>query len=289
MTRRALLLALAGCASARPLVAQSPTFSSRRETVRVDVLVTDHGQPVRNLGIADFEVFDAGVPQTLDRVSFEQLPINVIFALDASASVSGDRLEHLRDGGRAVLDTLKPDDQAALLTFAHGVAARERLTTDAQKIRASLDALTPATSVSSGGTALVDAAFAALTVAESDAGRSLLIVFTDGVETSSWLSPARVLDAARRANLVAYAVSTGRLAKESFLRDLSDLTGGSVMEIGSTDRLRAAFVTIVNEFRQRYLASFSPEGAPMGGWHPLTVRVKGRGNLMVKARAGYVR
>jgi VWFA-related protein len=268
--------------------AQTPTFSSRREAVRVDILVTDRGQPVRNLKIGDFEIFDSGVRQQVDLLSFEQLPLNVILALDGSVSISAEQLEHLRDGGRAVLDNLKAEDQAALLTFANAVALRERLTNDATRVRAALDQLQAADAPASGGTALIDACFTSMMLADADAGRDLLIVFTDGVDTSSWLAAERVLQAARRSSVVSYAVSTASLPKNSFLRELSDVTGGGAMEIRSTSSVRESFVAILNEFRQRYLLSFSPSGVPPTGWHPLTVRVKRRG-VDVKARAGYVR
>ena len=268
--------------------AQTPTFSSRREAVRVDILVTDRGQPVRNLKIGDFEIFDSGVRQPVDLLSFEQLPLNVILALDGSVSISAEQLEHLRDGGRAVLDNLKAEDQAALLTFANAVALRERLTNDATRVRAALDQLQAADAPASGGTALIDACFTSMMLADADAGRDLLIVFTDGVDTSSWLAAERVLQAARRSSVVSYAVSTASLPKNSFLRELSDVTGGGAMEIRSTSSVRESFVAILNEFRQRYLLSFSPSGVPPTGWHPLTVRVKRRG-VDVKARAGYVR
>ena len=67
------LLVIAGSAS---IAAQSQTFSSKVEAVRVDVLVTDKGRPVRGLQAADFEVLDNGVPQHVDLVSFEQIPLN---------------------------------------------------------------------------------------------------------------------------------------------------------------------------------------------------------------------
>ena len=268
--------------------AQTPTFSSRREAVRVDVLVTDRGQPVRDLNLGDFEMFDSGVRQQVDLMSFEQLPLNVILALDGSVSISAEQLEHLRDGGRAVLDNLKAEDQAALLTFANAVALRERLTNDAARVRAALDQLQATDVRASGGTALIDACFTSMMLAEADTGRDLLIVFTDGVDTSSWLAAERVLQAARRSSIVSYAVSTASLPKNSFLRELSDVTGGGAMEIRSTASVRAAFVAILNEFRQRYLLSFSPSAVPPTGWHPLTVRVKRR-SVDVRARAGYMR
>jgi len=97
-----------------------------------------------------------------------------------------------------------------------------------------------------------------------------------------------VLQAARRSNVVVYAVPTGRLSNRSFLRELSEATGGSVIDGQSPAAVSAAFVRILDEFRQRYLVSFSPENVAAGGWHPLTVRVKIR-NVDVRARAGYVR
>ena len=85
---------------------QDTTFSSRIEAVRVDVLVTDKGQPVHGLGPADFEIKDNGVDQQIDLVSFDQIPLNVILAFDMSDSVAGDRLDRLRMAGDAILTGL---------------------------------------------------------------------------------------------------------------------------------------------------------------------------------------
>ena len=54
----------------------------------------------------------------------------------------------------------------------------------------------------------------------------------------------------------------------------------------STRDLSAAFVRLLDEFRQRYLLSYSPRGVSSEGWHQLKVTVKGR-RATVKARAGY--
>ena len=287
MKRFVMALAALG-ALTWPLAGQQPTFSSRRESVRVDVLVTDRGRPVRDLKASDFEVLDSGVPQQIDFVALEQLPISLLLALDASTSISPEQLQHLRDGGGAVLANLQAQDQAALLTFADAVALRERLTTDVARVRAALDGMRTPAQQSSGGTALIDACYTAMTIADADTGRALLIAFTDGVDTSSWLPADRVLQAARRSNLVAYAVSTSKLPRASFLHQLSEGTGGAAIEIASTAELRATFLRIIDEFRQRYLVSYSPAGVPNDGWHPVTVRVRGR-RVDVHARSGYMK
>ncbi|MFO7695195.1 MAG: VWA domain-containing protein [Vicinamibacterales bacterium] len=282
--RRLAPIALACALAGMVPVAQNqlPTFSSRVEAVRVDVLVTDGGRPVPDLRAADFEVFDNGVRQTVDFASAEQLPLNVVFTFDLSGSIVGERLDNLREASHAVLDGLKEDDQAALVTFNSAVSVGPGLTRDVRLVKAAIDRAEPA-----GNTSLVDASFAGLMLAEADVGRGLVIVFSDGIDTSSWLQPKAVLDAARRTDAVVYAVSAGQARRAEFLGDLTEQTGGRLFRIESTRSLSEVFLEVLNEFRQRYLLSYSPAGVSPGGWHTLTVRVKDR-SATVRARPGYL-
>jgi len=262
-------------------MSQQATFSAKLEAVRVDVLVSDRSDVVRDLKPGDFEIRDNGVLQTVDLVSFQQIPLNVILALDVSASVSGVRLDDLQKAGRALLGRLNKDDKAALLTFSHAVTLRERLTADVARVGDSLSDVQPA-----GETALVDATHTAMMLEATDGGRNLLIVFSDGLDTSSWLVPERVLDSARRSDVVVYAAASRGAEDSDFLDDLTKLTGGGLVKIQSTKDLSATFLRILDEFRNRYLVSYSPAGVAKDGWHRLDVRLKGRRGT-VKARAGY--
>ena len=262
--------------------AQTAVFSSRVEAVRVDVLVTRGGHPVRDLRPQDFEVLDNGVPQQVDFASFETIPLNVVLALDMSSSVAGERLDHLRDAGRALLNGLKPDDHAALVTFGHVLTIRSELTREHRRVRLALDSTT-----ARGYTALVDASYAALLLGESDAGRALVIVFSDGLDTSSWLTSDEVLKTARRSDGVVYGVSVRGSARPEFLKGLSDTTGGDLLQVESIKDVGATFVAVLEEFRHRYLVSYSPRGVAKDGWHRLEVRVKTPG-ASVKARPGYL-
>ena len=276
----ALAVVLLACAASAK---QSPgTFTSRIEAVRVDVLVTDNGQPIRGLAPADFELLDNGVPQQVELVSFDQIPLNVILALDMSDSVAGERLEQLRGAGTRLLTALQKEDQAALVMFSHAVQLRAPLTSDASAVRAAL-----AASDGSGSTALVDGIYAGIMVGESDAGRGLLIVFSDGVDTSSWLRPDAVLDTAKRSDVVVYGVSVVSRLKPEFLRDMTSFTGGRLFEIEKTANLASTFLGILDEFRHRYLVSYTPRGVAKDGWHSLEVHVKNR-KATIKARPGYL-
>jgi Ca-activated chloride channel homolog len=260
---------------------QTSTFASGIEAVRVDVLVTEDGKPVRGLQAADFDVLDNGVRQQVDLVSFEQIPLNVVLALDMSDSVIGERLENLRSAAGAVLDGLKRDDQAGLITFSHVVAQASGLTSELTQVRAALGRTLPP-----GETALVDGSFAGMMLGESDVGRALVIVFSDGLDTSSWLSPDQVLETAKHSDVVVYAVVLGASSRPAFLRDLSAATGGRLFQADSTNNLKTTFLGILDEFRQRYLVSYSPRGVAKDGWHQLDVRAHRRG-ASVKARPGY--
>jgi VWFA-related protein len=260
---------------------QQPPFSARVESVRVDVLVLDNGRPVTGLGPADFEIADNGVPQQLDFVSLEQIPLNVVLALDLSDSVAGERLEQLQDAGRAVLDGLAKNDQVALVTFSNVVALGAPLTTDVSTARSAL-----AEAYGFGETSLVDGVYAAMMVGESDVGRALLIIFSDGLDTASWLQADTVLESAKRSDVVAYSAAIDT-AGGAFLRELSTLTGGTLYKIESTKDLRATFLRILEEFRHRYLVSYTPHGVSNDGWHRLDVRVKNR-RATIQARPGYL-
>ena len=274
----ACVLGLGGSLAA----AQGPAFTSRVDAVRVDVLVTDSGRIVRDLAAPDFEILDNGVRQQVELVTFERLPLKIVLAFDVSGSLAGERLRNLRSAGFALIDQLEADDEAALVTFSHVVTLGSPLTTDRARMRAALES-----AAASGRTALVDASYAAMVLGEADAGRSLLILFSDGVDTASWLQPDLVLDTARRSDVVVYSVSTGSLRRAGFASELASLTGGSFLQVDSTKNLGAAFLRILDEFRQRYLVSYTPRGVSPGGWHRLEVRVKGR-RATVRARPGYL-
>ena len=275
----ALTLALFECAANAQ---QNPAFRAKVESVRVDVLVTDNGQPILGLGPADFELLDNGVPQQVELVSFDQVPLNVILALDMSDSVAGERLEQLRGAGGGLLAALHKNDQAALVEFSHAVRQGAKLSADVATVRDALGA-----AGGTGMTALVDGTYAGLMIGESDAGRGLLIVFSDGVDTSSWLRADAVLDAARRADVVVYGVSVVSRLKPEFLREITSLTGGRLFEIEKTANLASTFLGILDEFRHRYLVSYTPQGVAKDGWHNLDVRLKGR-RATIKSRPGYL-
>ena len=139
-----------------------------------------------------------------------------------------------------------------------------------------------------GETSLVDATHASILLAESEPGRALVLVFSDGIEVSSYLPAEAVLETAKRADAVVYGVALRNVARPRFLRDLADTSGGDFFEIASPLDIEPTFRKVLEEFRNRYLLSYTPAGVERTGWHRLQVRVTQRG-ASVKARPGYFR
>jgi VWFA-related protein len=298
-----ILLAAAGRASRPAVGGQRAAFSSQTQMVRIDALVTDGGRPVLGLQPVDFEVRDNGVLQQVDLVSFDRVPLTVILTFDTSESVAGQRLADLRTAAGSVLEGLHAEDEAALVTFDAAVARTCEATTNHRRIAVALD------EVRTGrGTALVDAVYAGITLGADETGRVLMIVFSDGLDVSSWLAPDAVIRAARRSDVVAYVATVGGRAlpafepraradyegamkrvldSRGFLKVLTDATGGAVFDLAATRDLGGAFTRILAEFRQRYLVSYAPRSVSHDGWHKVEVSIKGRRGVRVKARPGY--
>lgn len=256
-------------------------FRSQVDTVLLDVLVTDRGRPVPDLRPEDFVIRDDGALQQVSHLLPEAASLSVHLLLDTSGSLTTRDLDHLRQGASALAKTLRRDDSMRLLTFSRLVQLYD--VADAAALDAAFRTLRP-----SGDTALNDALAAALRLADRpDTRRPVVIVFSDGADTASWLA-ARDVDAAAKQSWASVFAVTPRPMGLVVLRNITDLTGGEVVQLGpSLESLPATFLQVFERARQRYLVAFTPTSSA-AGWHALDVRVR-RSNLRVVTRRGYVR
>jgi VWFA-related protein len=297
---------------------QQRTFRTTTEAVLVDVLVTRGNTPLQGLTAEDFEVRDSGGVQKPQLLLLESMPVDVSIALDVSGSLDGPRLVQLKDAARAAVAALRPMDRARLLSFSDEIRVATEWSTDRGPVTQAIDALS-----ASGWTSLIDATFTALSLPAEPGRRSLLLLCTDGLDTSSWLSPLDVLKVSESSWATVYAVSAGTVARLPamsfdfrryqapvdmaplprtgqrdelvsdpgasrylFLPVIVSDTGGEVLHARSGD-LRATFLDVLARFNKRYLLSYTPTNT-RPGWHPIEVRVKDR-SLTVTARRGYTR
>jgi len=291
-------LALAAAMIAAVLDASQVPFRSAVDVVEVDVSVMRGGKPASGLTAANFKLTDNGVEQAIAGVSLERLPLNVFLVLDVSGSVEGERLASLVDAGLGLLQTLRSDDRAALVTFSEAVRVDVALTKDAPSIERALKALS-----ARGGTSLRDSVHVALQLQPLEATRSVVILFTDGRDTMSWLPAPSVVDEARRRGVVIQVIelqdpvisplpigpgqrSEPVRIRPPILEQLTAASGGRIWSAASPRDLRSLFTQALEEMRARYLLTFTPSGRPQDGWHDLKVTLQhARGD--VTARTGY--
>lgn len=302
MTMRAqLVTALAATtiilSSARVPAQQIATFASAVNAVRIDALAVNGGKPITGLTAADFELTDNGVVQQLSIVSGETTPIDIFLAFDTSGSLTRERVQAFASAARALVAGLRPRDRVALVTFDHRVVLRSPLTRDAAQLTANLADITP-----SGGTSMLDATFLSLSLHDAEPGRALLMLFGDGVDTTSWLTASKVLDAARHSDIVAFPVAPYDKARHDrpnafgsvfnsifmspFISELTKDTGGRVLEADPNGDMRKVFAEVIEEFQNRYLLAYVPTGVSSTGWHDVSVKLKKRKGT-VTARRGY--
>ena len=272
MSRHALILAAAA------LALQPPTFRTRVEVVTLDVSVTRADAPVAGLTADDFVVTDNGIRQRIDSVTVARVPLSVTLVLDTSGSVAGQRLDALISASEQVVNELRRNDYVSLITFSSVVARPVVLTTNFETVRSALQAIT-----GTGATSLRDALFLALQTRPHEATRPLLLIFTDGADTSSWLSADEVLESVRHANVVIHAVS---FSSHPFLKQATDEAGGRIWSASSNRDLQELFSRAIRDMRDRYVLTYAPDGGSRSGWHALSVRLA-RTNGDVVARPGY--
>jgi VWFA-related protein len=294
---------LPACGLAAMMLAQQvppATFRTGADVVAVEASVRRDKRPVTGLKTSDFELRDNGVAQQISDLSYERLPIDVTVVLDVSASVTGTVLDQLRQSVRQLKADLGPRDRLKLVVF--NMEVRRLADFDAPAVAA--DAAF--TSLSGrGSSAIFDAVAVQLAASALEGRRHLIVLFTDGQDSSSVSDPDTLFDVARRttatvdivlastaperSNASPFARSPGRppITVGRMYDQLARETGGSVVSTTAGENLASTFRRTLADFRASYVLYFTPQGVARDGSHTIDVRVKQEGTD-VRARRGYI-
>jgi Ca-activated chloride channel homolog len=290
-----VLLSAAGFASVA-LAQDEAVFRSDVQLVRILATVKDQsGALVGSLEKGDFEVRDNGI---LQQVSvFERQtdqPLSVAVMIDNSGSTAKD-LKYETDSVtrflRALLREGNPEDAASLYSFNWEIVKQNGFTRNVTAIERSLRALR-----GEAGTSLYDAILLASRDIEDRPGRKVMVIVTDGGDTTSRSDFQRAAEAAQLADAVIYPVLVVPIANdagrntggENALTTLSQRTGGRVFEPSLGAALDQAFDQILRDLRTQYLIAYYPRNVPLTKerFHSLDIALLKPG-LQVKARNGY--
>jgi Ca-activated chloride channel homolog len=267
---------------------QQMVFRSAVDSVLVDVSVQQRGRPVTDLTAADFDLRDAGVPQHVTDVSREALPVDVTFVVDLSGSVQGPILDALTRAITAASQRLGQADRSEVITFNQRIRQARPMSDGG--LPASFRLGTPLQQ-----TSLLDALAIALVEPHDPGRRHLALVFTDGLDTTSFLDGATVVELARRSQMAVFAVAlTGgtvrtpqRPEHQALFESLAATSGGTLTVLQRDQDLGDSFTRALDDFRTSYVLRYTYDGPSRPGWHELTVRLTRRGTYDVRARQGY--
>lgn len=296
MNRRHFL----GAATATPfsLLGQAPDPNRIiLDVFRVNFLFTvsdRKGRFVINLTKNDFDVFEEKKPQSiLEFISESNLPLRLAILVDTSNSIR-DRFRFQQEAAVEFINSvIRPkEDRAVVVSFDNQVELRADLTGDVDKLSATIRDMRPG-----GGTALFDAVyFACKDKLMQDQPlfkfRRAMVILTDGDDTQSIHTREQAIEMALKADVVIYTISTNITRIESdgdkILKHMSERTGGVTFFPFKASDLAQSFENIANELRSQYNILYRPEPIKTDGqWHPVQIRVKGRKDLVVRARPGY--
>lgn len=273
------------------LAAQQPTFRSSTNVVSLFATVTDaQNRLVPDLTQADFQVFDNDKPQDLLLFQSETQPITVVVMLDTSASMTGS-IALLKAAAEQFIIRLLPEDKAAVGAFNDKIEVSTQFTNNRDTL------ITEVKDLDFGnGTRLFDAINESLDMLQGVDGRKVILVFTDGDDTSSRVGRGKILDRARAEEVMVYAIGLEaeffdgvrvvRSKPDSSLRRIADETGGGYFELKKTADLGPTFSRVAQELHSQYVLGFEPQQLD-GKVHRLTVKMKQPG-MTARARRSYV-
>ena len=286
-----------------------PTFRKNVNVVNVFFTVKDHhGALLPNLTKDDFEVSENGKPQTIKYFAAEtNLPLTLGVLIDSSLSMKQMLEEEQVVGADFLHRVITERDLAFVISFDISVDLLQDLTSDSHLLREGLNRAHVNTGTGSGGipgigqgpipishpagTVLYDAVYlAADEILGKQVGRKALILLTDGNDEGSKLKLRDAIEAAQKADAICYVLLLHDPGfgppGSSEMHQLTEQTGGRVIDVNNPKKIADAFNQISNELRSQYSLGYSSDDARRDGSFR-KIEVKSKGGYKVQARKGY--
>ncbi len=302
MKRSEFLAALAGATASAS--SQQPPFNPEDDrnrivldVARVNMLYTvsdKKGRFVTDLTRDDFQIVESKREQKILEFTAESdLPLRLGILVDSSNSIR-DRFRFQQEAAiEFVNQVVRPrQDKAVIVSFDSAAELVADLTGDTEVLSKAIRGLRPG-----GGTAMFDAMFFAcrdklMQDQPRHKFRRAMIVLGDGDDNASRYTRDQALEMAQKADVVIYAISTNNTKidrdGDKILRYFADETGGVAFFPFKVQDLSQSFENISNELRHQYNVLYRPDPLKTDGlYHKVDIKVKGRKELVVRARKGY--
>ena len=282
-----------------PTQAESAKDANRivLDVTRVNMLftVTDKkGRFITNLTQNDFELIESKKKQVIQQFTAESdLPLRLAILIDTSNSIREQFHFEQQAAIRFMNDVMRPkEDRMLLVSFDSSPELVSELTNNMVALEKGVNGMRPG-----GGTSLYDALYFAakdklMVDQPREKFRRAIILISDGEDTQSKYTRDQALEMVQKSDSVIYAISTNTTRQgtegDEVLKYLTEETGGQAFFPFKVEDLDQSFENIANELRHQYNIFYHPDPLQTDGlYHPITLRVKTRKELTVRARKGY--
>ncbi len=285
------------CGPAIPLPGAAP--QSEQTTIRTEVALVNvifsavdrNNHRVSGLKKDDFLVFEDKQPQTIDYFSDlsegSSVPLTIALLLDTSGSVK-TKLDYEKETAAEFFKTIlrKSKDLALIIQFDSDVNLVQDFTDDPERLIAAMDTLEAGNS-----TSLYDAIYLAVSEKlKGETGRKIVIVITDGEDTSSKLRKEEAIETAQKNDVLIYGMGVRGDFGTNFgvLKKFAEETGGTFFSPRARFAdIQAAFKAIGEDIQGQYsLAYRSTNPKRDGTFRNIEIRSKTSG-VRIRARKGY--
>ncbi|HET6266824.1 MAG TPA: VWA domain-containing protein [Acidobacteriota bacterium] len=272
--------------------------------VNVYLSATDtKGRFVTDLKPDDLILKEDGVDQNItyfsnfaneksDKLGEKDVPLTIAFVMDVSESMNQrvtdqQKIDIVKNAALRVLDELKPDDRMELIAFNQTPKEVEPLTPDKKKFTQEL----LFQDVEGGNTALLDSIYFAQDKLRGEFGRKILVVCSDGDDTSSYLRFDEVLSNVIASDVTILSFGTMNLTSGSIkghyvMQKMAEASGGYAFFPTSLNQLNQVMDQLRQAMRSQYSIGYRPIKPMDGSWHKIEIACK-RPELKLRYRQGY--
>lgn len=271
-------------------------FRSRTDLVQLPVVVTDRdGAPVHGLTADDFEVLEEGRPQTI-AAFFEGapgtvLPLRLGLLLDTSESMERD-LRTAANNAVKFVDALEEATDVTFVDFSTSINVGRFQPPSYPQLFARIRS-----GEAGGGTALYDALGVYVQRALDRRGQHVVLLHTDGGDSTSSMTYGRLQTLLRLGNVIVYVVgylqnqsSSDRMPQRMRIAQIAHETGGEAFFPTSREEVEEVYDRIISEISGRYTIGYQPAQALDGSYRKVEVRLRHPDlrQAAVRTRAGYL-
>jgi Ca-activated chloride channel family protein len=296
--RQTIALVVLALGAIPAVQAQRGAFRASVDLVTLSATVTGpNGRYISDLDAGDFTILEDGRRQEISIFERAQSPLAVSLLIDSSGSMSR-QMPMARRAASEFVARLRSGDVASIVDFDRRVQVLQPFTDDRAALARAIQRV-----VARGTTSMFNAVYIALRdhsalprPAGDEIRRDVIVVLSDGDDTSSLVTHDQLLDAAKRSPSVIYAIGLGigdprtrrgPTPPEYALRSLAYETGGRLFLPKDADALSGIYNDIADELASQYVLGYvSANTSPRSGWRTLSVRV-GRPGLHARSRPGY--